>query len=549
MTRKTNSRLNLIRMLLGLCISVLYFGVSAVSAQELVKTSATKPAETGVTDRVRLLEEELAKQGNMLEQLQKTIAEQQQAIQALLEKLSGTNITPANAAVRVIPAATIADPADDGSSANASSTGAQTPTIEQRLARVEGQALRIGPLRLSGDFRLRADETFRSASEPPDPPLQHVQNVRARYRLRVNFDTDLYPTLSFHGQLSTGAINNPTSLDQDFTSTAIRHPFFLSEAWVDYHPNKSIQLQAGRVQEIFADNSRFLFDDDIRFNGFNEKYTILPKKNSMNVSSIELRAGQYILTNPNVAVIAPNSPLAHAGEVVGRAGRSANLFHQGVLINQQFNKKWSDQFGADIQLYRHPNQIQLASTTEGLVLLIQPSIGLALSGPITGSGNATTTPGGAIYTAEGFHIARLTYRLNYAGFKHGDHAYPVMFNLQVARNLGTGLNERDAMLAALQVGRITKRGDMSFLYLFTIKGANSIISQVTDDDLGSGVGVNIRAHNFRFEYGLAKKITFQALFFMKNDLRSSGDFPNFFVPLSAFTPRTYRFQQQLVFSF
>ena len=27
--------------------------------------------------------------------------------------------------------------------------------------------------------------------------------------------------------------------------------------------------------DIFADNSRFLFDDDLRFNGFNERYTAL----------------------------------------------------------------------------------------------------------------------------------------------------------------------------------------------------------------------------------------------------------------------------------
>ena len=75
--------------------------------------------------------------------------------------------------------------------------------------------------------------------------------------------------------------------------------------------------------------------------------------------------------------------------------------------------------------------------------------------------------------------------MNYAGFTRDDHAYPVTFNLQLARNVATGLNERDAMLAALQVGRITKRGDMSFLYVFTIKGANALISQVTDDDLGT----------------------------------------------------------------
>ena len=154
-----------------------------------------------------------------------------------------------------------------------------------------------------------------------------------------------------------------------------------------------------------------------------------------------------------------------------------------------------------------------------------------------------------MYTAPGFQIARLTYRLNYAGFTRGDHTFPVTFNVQFARNVATGLNERDAMLAALQVGRITKRGDTAFLYVFSIKGANSLISQVTDDDLGTNTGVNIRTNHFRFEYGLARKVTLQSLFFFQNSLRRSGQFPNFFVPVGDFAPTTYRVQQQLVFSF
>jgi hypothetical protein len=248
-------------------------------------------------------------------------------------------------------------------------------------------------------------------------------------------------------------------------------------------------------------------------------------------------------------VITPNSPLDRAGDIVGTAGRSANLFHQGLLANQTFNERWNSQLGADIQLYRHPNHIQLASTTDGLVLLVQPGLGIALSGPLSGTGNATTTPGGAMYTAPGFQVARVTYRLNYAGFTRNDHAYPITFNLQFARNVATDLNERDAMLAALQVGRIAKRGDMSFLYVFAIKGANAMISQVTDDDLGTGTGVNIRTNHFRFEYGIARKVTLQTLFFIQNSLRRSGQYPNFFVPLGDFAPTTYRVQQQLVFSF
>jgi len=420
----------------------------------------------------------------------------------------------------------------------------QAAPVEARIQKVEEQLLKLGPIRLSGDFRLRFDAILRKATEAPDPPLAHVQNARMRYRLRLNMDTDISPMLSFHGQLSTGPINNPLTQDQDFTSTVAHQPFFITEAWIDYHPNRSIQLQGGRVQEVFADNSRFLFDDDVRFNGFNERYS-LGKGNT----TIELRAGQYWFSNPNVAVITAGSPLATAGAEIGKAGRSANLFHQGVLWNQKFNERWSQQLGTDVQVFREPNQIQLASTAAGVAFIVQPGLGLVLAGPMTGTGNATTTPGGAVYTAEDFHVGRITYRLSHSGFRAGEHAYPIAFNLQGSRNFGTDANERDAMLVALQAGRPTKRGDMSFLYVFSIKGANSIISQLTDDDLGTGTGVNLRTHYFRWELGLARKVTLQSLVFVQRELRNSGQFPNFFVPLGAFTPRQHRFQEHLVFSF
>lgn len=528
-------------MKLILWFAVFMFAVIPLHAQELVK-SATKPpaepTETNVSERVRVLEAELERQNAKLDQLQKTISDQQAVLQVLLDRLSVKSPVPETVAANTVTTNTVENPDPP-----------QPAPLEKRVEKLENQALKIGPFRFSGDFRLRFDGIFRSATESPDPPLDHVQNARARYRLRLNFDTDIHPNLSFHGQLATGPLNNQLSTNQDFTSMTVRAPFFLSEAWIEYRPTKQVQLQGGRVQSVFADNSRFLFDDDLRFNGFNERYTHPFKTNGAYVTSLELRAGQYILSTPNVAVIQPGSPLARIGEVVGTAGRSANLFHQGFLLNQTFNKKWSSQTGADIQLYRHPNQIQLASTNDGLVLLVQPGLGIALSGPLPGTGNATTLPGGAVYTAPGFQVLRLTYRLNHTGFTRNDHAYPIAFNLQFARNVATGMNERDAMLAALQIGRATKRGDMGFMYVFAIKGANSMISQVTDDDLGTNTGVNIRTNHFRFEYGISRKVTFQSLFFFQQSLRRSGQYPNFFVPVGDFAPTTYRVQQQLVFNF
>lgn len=512
-------------------------GVDNPSKTEGVRSEKASPTDG---ERINVLEETLRQQAAQIQELRKVLEEQQATIKLLAAGMSDRGSTVAG----TVPASATER---SGDVVAAETAPGQPAAIESRLKAVEDRVLKIGPFKFSGDFRLRYDGTFRPASKFPDPPLTHSQNSRMRYRLRLNFDTDLYPKLSFHGQLATGPINNPLTLDQDFSATTVRHPFFISEAWIDYHPNKAVQLQAGRLQEVFADNSRFLFDDDIRFNGFNEKYVLSFKNKPLALTTMEFRAGQYILSNPNVAIIAPGSPLANAGQIVGSSGRSANLFHQGILFNQQFDNRWSDQFGGDVQLYRNPNQIALASTNDGLVLLIQPAIGLALSGPLAGTGTATTTPGGPIYSARNFQIARLTYRLNYAGFERGGHTFPISFNFQFARNMGTGLNERDAFLTAFQLGRITKRGDTSYLYVYAVKGANSIISQVTDDDLGTGTGVNIHTNYFRFEYGIARKVTFQSLVFIQSQIRNSA--PNFFVPLGAFAPRTYRFQQQLLFSF
>ena len=538
---------SMLALLLLLVVPVSHYAQSEVAraGNDPNVPTPTKP-DSDIAHKLELLEEQLRAQNGRIDQLTALITEQQRLINQLVAARS-SNATPTAGDSASVAVASTTEP----SSATTNEAAAQNPS-EDRIKRLEDRVLKFGPFRFSGDFRLRFDATLRRA-EPNPPaglaPLTHAQNVRMRYRFRFNFDTDINSKLSFHGQLSTGAITDPLSADQDFGQTAVKHPFFISEAWIDYHPNKSLQIQAGRVQEIFADNSKFMFDDDVRFNGFNERYVFTFKNNSLRVSSLELRAGQYFLTNPNVAIVTPGSPLAQAGAVIGSTGRASQLFHQGLLLNQKYNDRWSSQFGGDVQVYRNPNQIQLASTANGVAIIVQNGLGIALAGPIAGTGNATTTPGGAIYTARNFQIARLTYRLNWAGFQKGGHDYPVTFNLQAARNVGIGLPERDAMLAALQVGRTTKRGDMAFLYVFSIKGANALISQFTDNDLGTGSGVNIRTHHLRFDYAISRKVTWQSLLYIQNELRNSGQFPNFFVPLNAFTPRQYRWQEQLVFTF
>ena len=165
-----------------LLIALFVFASYPTRAQEQLKPADS--TDSAVTERIRHLESELERQNSKLDQLQKTIAEQQTAIQALLEKLS----------VNSVPSVKEPEPTE------AAPAVPQAPNVEQRLAKVENDVKKIGPIRLSGDFRLRFDGTFRPATDPPDPPLDHVQNARVRYRFRLNFDAKIYDNLTFHAQ-------------------------------------------------------------------------------------------------------------------------------------------------------------------------------------------------------------------------------------------------------------------------------------------------------------------------------------------------------------
>src|ERR1700750_3433536 len=72
---------------LSLLLVFFIFGFMSARAQQMLKPAADSP-ETNVSDRVRLLESELERQNTKLDQLQKTLSEQQATIQALLEKLN-----------------------------------------------------------------------------------------------------------------------------------------------------------------------------------------------------------------------------------------------------------------------------------------------------------------------------------------------------------------------------------------------------------------------------------------------------------------------------
>ena len=201
----------------------------------------------------------------------------------------------------------------------------------------------------------------------------------------------------------------------------------------------------------------------------------------------------------------------------------------------------------DIQLYRNPNLLALTSLANGFGATVAPGIGLMPSGPAPGTGNATRGPNSAVLFAPHYQVARAVYRLDATGLG-GNPRLPVTWVVQTARNVGTS-QLRDALLTSLSIGRNTQAGDLRGQYMFAIKDANSLISQLTDDDLGTGLGVNIATHHFRVDYTLRPNIQLQNLLFLQTERRNSNPAASFFVPLGRDAPRTWRYLGQIAISF
>lgn len=535
----------------------------SASEQDASESNAPAPAS------VKALEAKVSQQQAQIEKLTR-------AVELLSRRLNETSQTstvetphPASVGqvsslVPVIPgsAATAAPPHVLSVPASPGAAPITQSEMQQYMQRVDalsktldGVTKNLGGIKFSGDFRFRGDAQLRSGNDVAGP----LQNVRSRYRLRLNLDKELDPRFKFHMQLSTGPLNNGLTNDQDFAGTIAKHPFSIAEAYVDYHPTSRFALRGGRMEEVFADGMRFLWDDDVRFNGFHQIFTIPVNSHILGIKSVEFRSGEYFLSNPNVAILpapstdpakpsAPASAFVSAGFQPGQKVRDSNLFHPGVVVKGDLAPGWSHQFASDIQIFRNPNQIQLASLASGFPVLVSNAFGIALSGPMSGTGNATTTAGGAIFSAPNFQIARVAYRLEHKGWIIHGREMPAYLDFQASRNTGTS-KLRDAFIASANLGSVKGFGDMRFLYQFAIKDANALISQFTDDDLGTGSGVNIEVHAIRFDLGLTRFLQWQNLLFIQNQRKSSNPADQLFMPLGRGANTTYRYLGQLAFSF
>ena len=506
---------------------------------------ASSSAQNKTSGNVEELRALLAAQQKQIEELRSSLEEQKKAVEKLTAAQAADNNKFALPnAQKLGEVATTSPVLPPGPSAVAAPTATGAPDVDVNVLakKVDHLSSLLGGIKLGGDLRLRFDSTTRSGNSVGGP----LQNVRERYRFRLSAEKTFYtgddkPFVILHATLATGPLNNPLTMDNDFAASASRGFISLWEAWGQMNLGKHVSFRAGRVNEPFEDGSQFLIDPDLRFNGANETFHFGSSK-----AFFDFRAGQFVLSNPNVQVLSSSNAYATAGFPVGRKVPAAALFDQGFVVGGG-TKDWSQNLAAGIQFYTNPNEIQLYSTANG-TSLINGTSGVTLSGPLSGTGNATTTSGGPIYNAKDFTVFHLDYKTTFNKPKLGSQAFPVSLEGHFAHNMGTG-REDNAWAGGIKMGQTKKRGEIMVGYMYFHKEANSMISQYTDDDVGTGSGVNIGAHQFLFDLGLTKFLTWQNRVYVLDPLVKSDPATNFFVPLQAGVNTQLRVQSQFLFTF
>lgn len=561
-------RLNNFKSILGLA-GVLALTLPVYAADPADEAAATRPQVAAkqdgdkamAADVIEALKLQLAAQQKQIDELKTALTNQLKMIEGVSASNASANpgagFLPKTgqpeiaSASPVLPVGSTLSPV---SSISPSIGSVQGPTQAGGGAdiakKVDGLIKNLGGIRIGGDFRVRFDSINRKANSIAGA----AQNERTRYRFRLNFDKDLYLNAKdeaagkswakLHFQLASAPINNPLTNDTDFTGVTTRAAISIGEAYVDVLPLKNLTLRVGRTPEIFADNAQFVWDDDVRFNGFHETYHVALGKNGF----MDIKAAQYILTNPNIQQLAAGNAYTTAGYRVGVRVPSSAMFDQGATFGMK-SGKITQSVSGDFILLREPNQIQLASTTAGSAVIGAPEFGvIGLSGNLPQTGNGTTTAGGAILTARDYHVIHGAYNFGYTGLKAMGHDMPFAAFIQGTHNLGADF-ENNGWAIGATIGQTAKHGDFLFGYRYFHKEANAFISQFSDDDVGTGLGVNINTHAIRADFGITRFLAWENRFYFQDEISKNNPAKLFFVPLQAGANLTTRIQTQFNFKF
>ena len=486
-------------------------------------TDAAAKKPLTVEEKLNLLQQLIEQQNARLNQLQQTVEQQQETIRTLAQQVMPASLSMSNVtAMRVEP-----EPVPQ-----------QTPSVDDRLKKVESAVSALGNIRFSGDIRLRSESFFgqsnslATAGNPlalgNDLTPRHRMRFRARLAMRGTINEEFDWGLRF----ATGSFADNISTNQTFTDFFNRKPFGLDQAFITYKPKKlpGLRLQGGKFEPPWT-ATELTIDSDLMMEGFNQSYTHTSKESVL--KDVTLVAWQLPFLERNSAFVRNADGTVNI-EQSRRGGRDLALY--GAQLRTRFEPSSKvalslsiadlyfsgTQFISPVQVFGSQLQLPLTfSLPGGGTVTTQVSIprdllvaGHANLGLTTASNNATNRDG---RLSSGFNLIDIIGRLE---LKHSKR-FPVALILNFVTNTQTHdviaagpggadvvipNNENNGFWGEIQVGQTRARGDMQFGYTFLRVEKDAVLTPFNWSDITQQS--DMRGHRFGFSYAVDPRVVF-----------------------------------------
>lgn len=520
----------------ALVLALLVWSFGALSLTEIRAQNIAQPNSGGPTAAVDLtskrvepsppakqktVEEKLKAMQKSLEQLQKMVDQQQETIRLLASRLNRADDSTVATTVRVEPI----------------SDGPQTPSVEDRLKKVESSVSQLGNIKFSGDIRLRSESIFgqsnvlAAASNPLAFGNELTPRHRMRLRARLTMRGSINEEFDWGLRLATGSLGDSISTNQTLTDFFNRKSFALDQAFITYKPRKlpGLRLEGGRFEPPWT-RTEMTIDSDLMVEGFNQSYSRTSKHSVLR--DLTFVAWQLPMLERNSAFV-KNADGTVNVEQSRRGGRDLALY--GGQLRTRFepsskvalNLSIADLYFSGTQLIS-PVQV-FGSLLQLPVIITLPGGGTVTSqasiprdllvagngnlGLTTASNNATNRDG---RLSSGFNLVDLIARLE---LKHSKR-FPVIVIANFVTNtqthdvvtaLGTTEvilpnHENNGLWAEVQVGQTRAKGDMQFGYTFMRIEKDAVLTPFNFSDISQQS--DMRGHRFGFSYAADPRVVF-----------------------------------------
>ncbi len=502
------------------------------------KAPASSEATRSAEERLETLERAFDQQNAKLDQLQQLIREQQKTIQLLAGKLGGTEgVGPGGVGFN----------AENARAGNAPAVRTQdksaAPTLEERLKKVEGRVADIGPVKFSGDIRLRAESFFGLSNSLAngDNPAVLGNELSPRHRLRVRARLAMSGAIGSEFdwglRFTTGSFADNISSNQTLTDFYDRKPFGLDQAFITYKPKRlaGLRLQGGKFEPPWA-STELTIDSDLMIEGLNESYTRAFKNSKL--KELKFVAWQSPFLERNSAFVRNANGTVNIEQsrrggrdlaLYGAQFRSSFAFGPKVALNLSIADLFfsGTQFISPAQVFGGQIQLPLTFTipasgaTPAQTITTQVSIprDLLVSGNgnlgVTNASNNATNRDGRL--ASGYNLIDLLARLEFKQSKRWPVAVLLNFvtntqthDVVIAGPGGADLilpnRENNGFWGELLIGQTKARGDMQFGYTFLRIEKDAVLTPFNMSDITQQS--DMRGHRLVFSYAADPRVTF-----------------------------------------